>query len=175
MLLFYVWTAFNVSIIARMFLAGQTHLCTWCRSPAVVSVSVWSIRSWGPAGEPLPPGSAAPARLSSRGRRPRTGSAWAPCSRSAACSRLWNWRTPRSRNDAVTFPRAGPVVMENALHSPRKLATTPAPETAGLPEGTSPFPPQGTLTSVHMEVTAGWHGFDTAALRYSPKVPDNVP
>lgn len=106
----------------------QTHLCTWCESPAVAPGSSWSSRSWGPAGGPPGPGSAAPARLSSPGKRPRPGRGSAPCSSSAACSRLWSWRTPRSRCDA-----AAP-----ALQTP-PAAPEPGPGSAERPAGTSPF------------------------------------
>ncbi len=132
----------------------HTHLCTWCQSRVVVSGSVWSIRSWGLEDELPSPGSAAHAHLSSRGRRSRTARVSAACSKSAACLRLWNWRTPRSRCDAVTALRARPGMMGNPFYLLCKPATALEPKSAEptSPEAPSPFLLQAQWTMIHMEV-----------------------
>lgn len=114
----------------------QTHLGSGCQSPAVPSGSAWSSRSWAPAGGSPSPGWAAHARRSSPGRRPRRERVWAPCSRNAACWRLWNWRTRRSRYDAGSSARAE---MMRSPASPRcKPATAPGPGSGGPPGSTPP-------------------------------------
>lgn len=110
----------------------QTHLWSWCQSPAVASGSAWSSRSGAPAGGSLSPGWAAHARRSSRGRRPRRERGSAICSRNAACSRLWNWRTRRSR-----WARA--EMMRSPAYPPCRPGTAPEPESAGPHGNTAPF------------------------------------
>lgn len=141
------------------------YLCTWCQSPVVVLGSVWSIRSWGPGDELLSPESAAHAHLSSRGRGSQTARVSAPCSRNAACSRLWNSRIPRSRCDAVTLLTARPVVMVMMmmmgcpLHLLCDAATAPEPESAELLGGTSPFLLHSKLTVTVVKVKENYRSF----------------
>lgn len=115
----------------------QTHLWSWCQSPAVAAGSAWSTRSWAPAGESLSPGWAAHARRSSPGRRPPRERVSALCSRNAACSRLWNWRTRRSRCDVGGSARA--QMMQSPAYPRCKPATAPGPGSAGPPGNTAPF------------------------------------
>lgn len=136
---------------------GQTYLCTWSRSPAVVWGPSVSILPSGPPNDPPCLEWAEHVHLSSPRRRSRIWRLWLSYSRSAACSPLWSQRISHSRCDAA---EASPCP-RRLLHLPCWPVTALWPRNGALSAGTSPF-----SGAFHTQATA-WIATLSDAVRHS--------